>query len=256
MAKQRYGINDGYRGAVGTVIGYQWRGKWCLRAKPRFVRNPRTERQQENRGLFAAASRMASRMGEALRVGLHEVSLEHHRPPCNHFLSINKDCFSLEDGRLAVDFGRLAVSQGPVAPVGFQQPTVAGGHVTVPFEKNPLHLRADSDDKVYLYAWCRELDEGLLSVPAYAARGRSPSSCQCTGRAARCTSTDSWRTSRARRRTASIWAALREVRQRVPAGHRRSRIPPLWQCFVRTPRALRIRGWKGPATRAPRQHFK
>lgn len=40
MAKQRFGINDAYRGSVGTVIGYQWRGQWCLRAKPRFVKNP------------------------------------------------------------------------------------------------------------------------------------------------------------------------------------------------------------------------
>ena len=28
MAKQRFGINDAYRGSVGTVIGYEWRGKW------------------------------------------------------------------------------------------------------------------------------------------------------------------------------------------------------------------------------------
>ena len=49
MAKQRYGINDGYRGTVGTVIGYLWRGKWCLRARPRYVNHPRTERQRAAR---------------------------------------------------------------------------------------------------------------------------------------------------------------------------------------------------------------
>ena len=67
MAKQRFGINDGYRGTVGTVIGYQWRGKWCLRARPRFVRNPRTERQQRNRDLFKASVQLAGSMKEALR---------------------------------------------------------------------------------------------------------------------------------------------------------------------------------------------
>ena len=39
--------------------------------------------------------------------------------------------------------------------------------ITVPFEKNPLHLCSSGDDLVYLYAWCEALDEGLLSVPAY-----------------------------------------------------------------------------------------
>ena len=42
MAKQRNGINDAFRGSVGTVIGYEWRGQWCMRARPRYVHNPRT----------------------------------------------------------------------------------------------------------------------------------------------------------------------------------------------------------------------
>ena len=53
MAKQHYGINGGYRGAVGTVIGYEWNGRWCLRSRPRRVHNPRTERQQQLRQLCA-----------------------------------------------------------------------------------------------------------------------------------------------------------------------------------------------------------
>ena len=57
MAKQRYGINDAYQGTVGTVIGYEWRGKWCLRARPRMVRNPRTEAQQVNREVFKCVVR-------------------------------------------------------------------------------------------------------------------------------------------------------------------------------------------------------
>lgn len=73
MAKQRYGINDGYRGTVGTVIGYMWRGRWCLRARPRSVRNPRTEKQQHNRELFKQMVFLASAFKQALRQG--------HAPP-------------------------------------------------------------------------------------------------------------------------------------------------------------------------------
>ena len=174
MAKQHYGINDGYHGAVGTVIGYQWRGRWCLRARPRQVRNPRTVAQQHNRHRFAQATCLASSMGEALRIGFHQVALEEHRTVYNHFLSVNNGCFATaaeQPQTLAVDYEHLVISEGPVALVGFLPPTlqsgVEGTTVTVPFEKNPLHLRADSDDKVYLYAWCPALQQGVLSLPAY-----------------------------------------------------------------------------------------
>ena len=239
MAKQRFGINDGYRGAVGTVIGYEWCGRWCLRSRPRKVSNPRTERQQQNRGLFAAASRLATAMGGVLRVGLITSAREQHRTVYNHFISVNTECFSLNEEQLTIDYERLVVSEGMVAPVGFslgntllsqpqaaasspnfaplrsqavspsepgrgEQPisNIAGSNggsgtspklgevaarradggvcqqrqstqpanhnsITIPFERNPLHMRANSDDKVYLWAWCAERMEGCLSLPAY-----------------------------------------------------------------------------------------
>lgn len=183
MAKQRYGINDAYRGTVGTVIGYQWRGRWCLRARPHTVHDPRTARQRSARGLFAQVSQLASHFSAALRIGLHSEAVKAHRTEYNHFMSINRPCFSLEEGRLAVDYMSLAVAQGPVAPVGFisdewgvmsdergGMSDECGGRseervVVVPFEKNPRHLRADGDDLVYLFAWCPAMDEGVLSTP-------------------------------------------------------------------------------------------
>ena len=187
MAKQRFGINDGYRGTVGTVIGYMWRGQWCLRARPRFVHNPRTAKQRAARGLFALVSKMASRMCPVLRKGLRAEALKLHRTECNHFMSLNAECFTLTDGQLAVDYERLAVAEGPVAPVGWtagvssasaatmpagsrrskREEADEGVCITIPFERNPLHLLTNNDDEVYLYAWCPEAGEGLLSAPAY-----------------------------------------------------------------------------------------
>lgn len=170
MAKQRFGINDGYRGTVGTVVGYQWKGKWCLRARPRWMHNPRTAAQQANRALFKAAVQFGASLKTALRKGLHNRAEEAHMTECNYFYHLNNGCFALEEGRLAVDFGRLAVSDGPVAPVGFAQPEVradGGVLLTVPFEKNPLHLRANSDDEVRLLAVCQETGDMRLSLPVY-----------------------------------------------------------------------------------------
>ena len=168
MAKQNYGINDGYRGTVGTVIGYQWRGRWCLRARPRRVHNPRTDRQQHNRQLFKAVWSFATGLRLPLRTSLRQTALDSHMTECNRFMHINKGCFALDgEGRLTVDYENLAVSEGSVAPVGFVQPVVEESTVTIPFEKNPLHLRANSDDEVYVLALCPDLDDYRLSAPAY-----------------------------------------------------------------------------------------
>ena len=119
MAKQRFGINDAYRGTVGTVIGYEWRGKWCLRSRPLRVRNPRTAKQQNNRLLFKQMVDLASHMKMALRKGLRGVSLGMHITECNLFVKRNKECFSLDaEGQLMVDWERLIISEGElVAPV-------------------------------------------------------------------------------------------------------------------------------------------
>ena len=168
MAKQRFGINDGYRGTVGTVIGYQWRGQWCLRARPRFVHNPRTERQQQNRQLFKAVWSFATQLLMPLRTSLRQTALESHMTECNRFMHINKGCFALDgEGRLTVDYEYLAVSEGPVAPIGFLESVVEGKAITIPFEKNPLHLRANGDDEVYVLALCPDLEDNRLRERLY-----------------------------------------------------------------------------------------
>ncbi len=178
MAKQRFGINDGYRGTVGTVIGYMWRGRWCLRARPRQVHNPRTELQQAGRTVFGTASRLAAGMSQALRMGLGAASRKACMTARNLFISLNRQHITLDGNAAVVDYPSLVLSAGPVAPVAFASPAFASGGsgvtVTVTFEKNPLHLRASGDDTVYLYAWCPGVGEGVLSAPA-ARRGQTVS---------------------------------------------------------------------------------
>ena len=155
---------DGYRGTVGPVIGYQWRGRWCLRARPRHVSNPQTVAQQAHRMRFRDMVQLAGRMNRALRLGLRAASLEEGMTECNLFVKMNKDCF-IPDG---VDYERLVVSRGPVAPVAFTQVELGDDMVlrTV-FEKNPLRMRADAEDEVRVWAFCPALQCGVLSAPVF-----------------------------------------------------------------------------------------
>ena len=228
MAKQRFGINDAYRGTVGTVIGYEWRGKWCLRARPLRVHNPRTEKQQSNRMVFKQAVVLAGTMKLALRKGLHNVSMGLHITECNLFVKRNKGCFSLDESgrmpagsrrskgeeqgqRMLVDWERLIISEGSVAVPVFLKPVsnIADGgsksssplpgsegdtacdrsgaklgegdrrvavveecvrnerYITFPFAPCGEGEKACGDDEVYVYAYCPEAAEGVLSAPAW-----------------------------------------------------------------------------------------
>ena len=213
MAKQRFGINDAYRGTVGTVIGYEWRGKWCLRSRPLRVRNPRTAKQQSNRLLFKQMVDLASHMKMALRKGLRGVSLGMHITECNLFVKRNKECFSLDaEGQLMVGWERLIVSEGEVPAPVFQdillsQPQAAASspnlgeqlnsasrgkkhlgsspklgegdrrgavveeYVRIMFSPCAEGEKASGDDEVYLYAYCPEMEQGVLSAPAYRRMG-------------------------------------------------------------------------------------
>lgn len=161
MAKQTSGILGGFCGTVGPVIGYQWRGRWCMRARPRFVTNPRTEAQQAHRMLFRDMVQTAGRLNGALRYGLRQASLEQGLTEGNLFVKMNKQCFTAQ----GIDYAGMALSTGPVAPVAFGAATVdAQGVLRVEFEKNPLRLRADSDDSVRVAVYCPELKELVVSA--------------------------------------------------------------------------------------------
>ena len=100
MAKQTEGITGGYRGSVGPVVGYMWRGQWCVRAKPRFFHDAKTEKQLEQRSVFKASVAFAGRVKEVLRTGFCKPALEAHKTECNYFLKINKGCFAMDGEEL------------------------------------------------------------------------------------------------------------------------------------------------------------
>ena len=161
MARQRYGIMDGYRGTVGPVIGYMWRGRWCLRSRPVHVHNPRTEPQQRNRERFRQTVMLASRMKEALRVGMHAASMAAGMTECNMFCRLNSGLVSAEGRSMTVDHARLQLSCGPVA--GMTVEAVEGdgeGAIALTFSSEG----GSGADRVRVYAWCEEREECLLAA--------------------------------------------------------------------------------------------
>jgi hypothetical protein len=184
MAKQANGYLGGFRGRLGTAIGYQWNGVWCLRARPRRVYNPQTEAQQEHRTLFREEVRLAGRMKWAVNTGLSAVARQMGMTAQNLFVKINQEAFgtehtpqSLRDSShslgeqscLNVDYSALQVSAGPVAPVAITNVEygMSNDELTVHFEKNPEHRAANGYDNVFLWIYSPEAGMGYLTNAVY-----------------------------------------------------------------------------------------
>ena len=157
MGKLQDGFVGGFSGRLGNVIGYNWRGRWCVRSLPADFKDARTDAQLRQRQLFSEMVRFAGRAKRILALGLEAASRNAGVTSSNYFIRINKGCFAMQEGELSVDLPELRLSDGPVAPVAFDAPQLLDeATISIDFEKNPLHRNCSQDDSVFLVAYCPE----------------------------------------------------------------------------------------------------
>ena len=164
MAKSNYGIVGAFNGTVGPVVGYDWKGRNCMRGRV-APSNPRTERQQRGRSVFGATAHLWGRMRRAAEIGLRGEARAEGVEEINLFVRYNRQCISAEGAEVRIDYARLRLAEGNLAGVQFAAPTRVG-ELGVEVGFSPLAERAGSmDDYVLLFAYAAELEEGKLSQP-------------------------------------------------------------------------------------------
>lgn len=72
MAILKNGINGGFSGKVGDVVGYVVNGRTIIRAKPKARTSPPTEGELRNRKKFAVAQEWFWRLSDFLRIGFQD----------------------------------------------------------------------------------------------------------------------------------------------------------------------------------------
>lgn len=149
---------DRESGKLGNKIYYTWHGRQCERAMPTHVANPRTEAQQAHRYSFAVVSRLSSYMKEAHLVGLHWHSVREKNSTYALFRRLNKDCFT-PDGD--VDYPRLVVSKGTLAPAAVVAASVEEGVLTVWFDS----AGGKPADEFFLFVYSAAFGDGYLAGP-------------------------------------------------------------------------------------------
>jgi hypothetical protein len=165
MAKINLGILDGFIGKVGTVVGSFWKGKPVMRAYVRSMRDAKTERQLIVRSRLKVIMELASEALNVLKLGLHKIASSKRLTESNIFVQMNWDNVrSNMPGVTTVNYPEIIFTSGKVPNVRFGSPQFDEPlTVTVTFTGNVDQKHADATDKVYIYAYCPDTGEGLLS---------------------------------------------------------------------------------------------
>ena len=165
MAKAISGYMGPVIGKLGPAVGYLWKGRPVFRAYVPHINYPNTVLQQAERDWFIGMVRMAAASRSALLLGLREAAAREQMTEGNLFVKLNKSHFR-RDGS-AVDYSRLVLSEGPVAPVSVNSLDVdADGVLTVNWQRNNGMHRCKGSDSVHLFVYNSALRQGLLAQPA------------------------------------------------------------------------------------------
>ena len=165
MAKSMTGFMGTYSGSVGPVVFYTLRGKQFARRRE-AARNPRTKAQQAGRKVFGTVAHLAARMRGVLAIGLRAEADSRGMGASSLFVSLNRGCVTLEAGMARVDYARLQLSAGPLAPSVYGVPRrVSAQRIEVavgPDAERPADWRGNV---VYLYAFAPATEESWCSAP-------------------------------------------------------------------------------------------
>lgn len=170
MATRKDGQSDRMSGKLGSKIMYTWKGRDCERAyaKPK---DPMTPAQMAHRLVFGTMSSLGTAMLEVVKIGFRGNAAEGRTTEKNIFVKLNKQCFSIVDDAVSIDYANLKVADGPLAAVDFGEPsTVDGRTIRVAFS-NREH--ADRFNYVMLAAYLPGKRNCMLSEPVFRSAGEA-----------------------------------------------------------------------------------
>lgn len=135
MGEIKQGILGGFSGKVGTVVGSTWKDVSYMRALAISVSNPRTPKQQTQRGKFAMCLAFLSVITPYVRVGYKPLAVG--RTAFNAAMSyLLRNAISGSFPDLAVDYDRALVARGTLMPVFNAAASLAGDTLSMTWRDN------------------------------------------------------------------------------------------------------------------------
>lgn len=166
MAKYFNGIQGAFYGKVGSHVGRRWKGIDYIAAYKGSISQPNTPAQRRVRTRFGTLSKMSTVFSPAILYGFQKVV---KMTPYDRFVQVNwPQVTASGPDSVEINYGMIQVAQGKLASVAFG--TVDYGatqHLTISVAMDGTSggTGADPDDNVYLFAYCPDLNMGVLSAP-------------------------------------------------------------------------------------------
>ncbi len=159
---------DGASGSLGSIIHYYRNGKFCMRAKPAHVRNPRTEGQTQHRNKIKQAGRLIRALKKFINIGYQDTDFD---MPMNEIRKhLIQTCFDNTTEGTVLDYSRVLISRGELMKPEETTLTIEADKAHILW-KTPLKSQfSNDDDKVMIAVFVDEGDDGqsdLLSSVAF-----------------------------------------------------------------------------------------
>lgn len=151
MAKIGKGILGGLSGKVGNVVGANWKGIDYIRSKPLSVKNPRTEKQVNQRTKFNIALKFLQPNLEFIKIGYKKYT--NKRSQFNSAMSyiLNNAITGTSPLDYAVDYPLALLSRGSLGmPLNGTFDVATPGQVEFNWDDNSAEQNANATDKSML----------------------------------------------------------------------------------------------------------
>lgn len=165
MGTINQGILGGFSGKVGPIVGFRWKSKYYIRARAAKVSNPRTPKQQEQRGKFATAFNFLKNIKPFVRIGYKEFTRE--RSAFNSAMSYMLKRAVTGDGKdVKIDFDRVLVSTGSLMPVFEGTATQDRDKMYFDWQDNSGMGNAESADIAMLLVYNKDKETAVYDTEA------------------------------------------------------------------------------------------
>jgi len=159
------GILGGFSGKVGPIVGFRWKSNYYIRARAAKVSNPRTPRQQEQRGKFATAFSFLKTIKPFIRIGYKEFTQE--KSAFNAAMSYTlKRAVTANGKEIAIDFNRALVSMGTLMPIFEGTATQSRDKMSFNWHNNSGMGNAEDTDVAMLLVYNKDRETAVYDTEA------------------------------------------------------------------------------------------
>ena len=159
------GILGGFSGKVGPIVGFRWKSNYYIRARAAKVSNPRTPKQQEQRGKFATAFSFLKAIKPFIRIGYKELTQD--KSAFNSAMSYTlKRAVTGSGKEIKIDFDRALVSMGTLMPIFEGAATVSNHQMTFNWKDNSGMGNAERTDIAMVLVYNKDREAAVYDTEA------------------------------------------------------------------------------------------